>query len=111
MKNIHIGELIKQKFEERRRVDKSLTKASFARQINIHRSTLYLLFAQKSIDIELLMNISKVLNYDFIENVYLDKKPIKKNRIILGVEVDAEQLRKLDLPDHYIQMVSHLTIK
>jgi hypothetical protein len=39
MKNIHIGKLIKEKFE------------------------------QKSIDIELLLNISKVLEYNFIEEV------------------------------------------
>ncbi len=103
-KNIHIGRLIKEKFEERQKSDKTLTITSFAKRIHIHRSTLYLLFKQKSIDIELLMTISKVLNYSFIEKVYLNK-PVHvtgKNQVFVGVAVDVEKLSELSIPDPLI---------
>ncbi len=109
MKKIHIGHLIQEKFEERRQCDKTLTKASFARQINIHRSTLYLLFNQKSVDIELLIRISKVLNYNFIENVYFNKKNSnKKNRIFVGIEVDADLLQNINLPEEYLRLTYYV---
>lgn len=105
MKNIHIGKLIKEKFEE-----KNLSKAEFARRINIHRSTVYLLFEQKSIDIELLLNISNVLEYNFIEEVYLKRhKPKDKNTVIVGIEIDRAQLRKFDLPEEFIKLSKFIT--
>ncbi len=104
MKNIHIGQLIKEKFEERQQVDKHLTKASFARQINVHRSTLYLLFSQKSIDIELLINISKVLSYSFIETVYLQRPVAQANKVFVGVEFEVDELGCLPLPANCLQL-------
>ncbi|MDR3286927.1 MAG: helix-turn-helix domain-containing protein [Prevotellaceae bacterium] len=100
MKNIHIGKLIKEKFDE-----KNITKAEFARLINIHRSTVYLLFEQKSIDIELLINISKVLEYDFISEVYLKHNTAKEKSIIVGIEITAGQLEKLNLPKEFIYLL------
>jgi transcriptional regulator with XRE-family HTH domain len=100
MKNIHIGKFIKEKFEESK-----MTKAEFARQINVHRSTVYLLFEQKSIDIELLITISKVLNYNFIEEIYLKSENIKEKTLIIGITIDAKQLQKLDLPKEFICLI------
>ena len=100
MKGIHIGKIIKAKFEE-----KEITKAEFARRINIHRSTVYLLFEQKSIDIELLLNISEVLEYNFIEEVYLKINEQKQTKIIVGIEIDASQLDKLNLPEEFIRLI------
>jgi transcriptional regulator with XRE-family HTH domain len=102
--NIHIGKLIKEKFEE-----KKMTKAEFARRINIHRSTVYLLFEQKSIDIEQLMAISKVLEYDFIEEVYLKRHQAKGDTVIVGVEVDRSQLQNLDLPKEFLKLSKSIT--
>jgi AcrR family transcriptional regulator len=45
--------------------------AEFARRINCDRTTVYYTFEKKTIDIEQLELISKVLGYDFIRNVYL----------------------------------------
>ena len=44
--------------------------AEFARQIHVARTSLYRIFESKSIDIERLILISDVLDYDFIHNVY-----------------------------------------
>ncbi|MDR0711726.1 MAG: helix-turn-helix domain-containing protein [Prevotellaceae bacterium] len=104
MKNIHIGKLIKEKFDE-----KKITKTEFARRIHIHRSTVYLLFEQKSIDVELLLAISEVLEYSFIEEVYLKRSPPKKDTIVVGIEVDRSQLQNLDLPEEFLMLSKHIT--
>jgi hypothetical protein len=45
--------------------------AEFSRKIHCDRTTIYYLFKQKSIDIERLELISRVLDFDFIREVYL----------------------------------------
>lgn len=105
MKDIHIGKLIKEKLDE-----KNMTKAEFARRIHIHRSTAYLLFEQKSIDIELLLTISKVLEYNFVEEVYLKRQPqAKASTVIVGVEIDHSQLQGLDLPENFLKLSKLIT--
>jgi len=72
VQNIHIGSIIKKVLKE-----KSMTITEFARKINRERTTAYDIFERKSIDIELLIKISKVLDYDFIHEVYFPQKTCK----------------------------------
>lgn len=65
-KHIYIGKLIEEKVKERH-----LTYAEFARMIHCARTSLYHIFNSKNIDVERLLLISKVLDYDFINEVYL----------------------------------------
>ncbi len=65
-KDIYIGRIIQQKVDER-----GMSYAEFARQIHCARTSLYTIFNSKSIDIERLLLISDVLQYDFINEVYL----------------------------------------
>lgn len=65
-KNIYIGELIRQKVDERH-----ISYAEFARLIHRARTSLYHIFEAKTIDIDLLILIGRVLDYDFITNVYM----------------------------------------
>ncbi len=51
-----------------------MSYAEFARQIHCARTSLYTIFNSKSIDIERLLLISDVLQYDFIGEVYLAKR-------------------------------------
>lgn len=67
-KDIYIGKLIEQKVKERH-----LTCAEFARMIHVARTSLYHIFDSKTIDVERLLLISKVLDYDFIGEVYMKK--------------------------------------
>lgn len=68
-KDIYIGKIIQQKVDERH-----ISYAEFARQIHCARTSLYHIFNSKNIDVERLLLISEVLQYDFISEVYLNKK-------------------------------------
>ena len=84
LKNIHIGNIIEKKLTE-----KSMTIAEFAHSIDRERTTVYGIFKRKSIDIELLIKISKVLDYDFIHQVYFPDTYPKKQIII---EIDGNDV-------------------
>lgn len=65
LKDINIGHSI------RERVDaSSMSYSEFARRINRSRTAIYSLFNCKSIDTELLLRISEVLDYDFFCEIY-----------------------------------------
>jgi hypothetical protein len=49
-----------------------------------------------------LIKISKVLDYNFIEEIYLKTAKLKGKTVILGIEIDVKQLQKLDLPKDFI---------
>lgn len=68
-KDIYIGKIIQQKVDERH-----MSYAEFARQIHCARTSLYHIFNSKNIDVERLLLISDVLQYDFISEVYLNKQ-------------------------------------
>lgn len=78
MKNIHIGEAIKQKVKER-----GISITDFANSIHCNRTNVYSIFSRKSIDMEQLMLISEVLDYNFISEVYFDNPPVRKYLVIL----------------------------
>jgi len=65
LKDIYIGKIIQDKVDE-----KGIRYSDFAKQINCARTTLYHIFSSKSIDIERLVLISEVLEFDFIANIY-----------------------------------------
>ena len=65
-KKIFIGPIIKQKLDE-----SPYTVAQFAREIGHSRKYVYNLFEDKSIDIDLLCEISELLNYNFL-NLYFE---------------------------------------
>ena len=62
--DLHIGQLIKTVFER-----SGMTVSEFARRLNCERTNVYTIFKRRSIDVELLVNISKILKYNFFEDV------------------------------------------
>lgn len=66
----------------------------FARRINCERHSLYYLFGCRSIDVERLMLISRVLGYDFLSNVYLngESAPGDEDDATLTIHISREQL-------------------
>ena len=86
MKNIHIGKAIKQKVIER-----GLRVVDFANAIHCNRTNVYDIFNRKSIDVEQLILISKVLEYDFISEIYFNHVSPKKYLVLL--EVSEQQLQ------------------
>ena len=79
-KDIHIGELICEKFEEER------TKIKwFAQRLGYEPANVYKIFQKQHFDTELLMKISILLNYNFFIHysdlfyLYKNSKIINKN--------------------------------
>ena len=59
---LHIGKIIRQRLEET-----GMNKSEFARRINTTPQNIYGIFKRKSIDTDLLKEISQVLEYDFFQ--------------------------------------------
>ncbi|MBQ9733488.1 MAG: XRE family transcriptional regulator [Bacteroidaceae bacterium] len=57
---LHIGQRIKEELERQER-----TVSWFARKLYCDRSNVYKIFRRSTIDTELLLRISLILNYDF----------------------------------------------
>lgn len=88
MNTIHIGQVIKQKLDE-----SQLSVTDFANRIHRTRSTVYDIFTRKSIDTDLLLKISEVLRYNFLEEVYLKKHDKKEpSKFFLAVEIEEAEL-------------------
>ena len=59
---LHIGGLIRAELERQER-----TASWFARKLCCDRSNVYKLFRRSTIDTELLLRVSKILDYNFFE--------------------------------------------
>ncbi len=62
IRNVHIGEIIKNKLKEQGR-----TTVWLAKQIHCTPNHLYKIYSKASINTELLLHISKALDYNFFE--------------------------------------------
>ena len=88
LQDIHIGSIIKEKVEEQK-----LSVSEFARKISCDRTNVYYIYECKTIDTELLITISKVLNYDFYNKVYFDKDTNLFEKKVIPIKVDKETLK------------------
>lgn len=61
---LHIGHMVKSVFDE-----SGLSVAEFARRIHCERTNVYKIFNRRSIDVELIVKISKILNHNFLADV------------------------------------------
>jgi len=97
---IHIGKIIKEKLTEN-----SMTITEFAKEIHCDRTSVYHIFKQKSIDIEKLIKISEVLNYDFIQEIYIKQEDKTPQTVFVAVEINQDVLLKLNLPNEFIRLI------
>ena len=78
-----------------------MTKSQFAEMLNCERPNINNIFRRKKIDIDLLLEISKILNHDFLEEVYKKHRVSKDNfkhkiSIVLEINnIDDKILKKL----------------
>ena len=98
IQNVHIGAIIEKKLKE-----KLMTVTEFADKINRERSTVYDIFKRKSIDTELLVLISKALDYDFIRTVYYGEET--SPTVFIAVKTKEQDIKKLNLPEEFIRLV------
>lgn len=97
--NLHIGRLIKTVFER-----SGMTVSEFARQLNCERTNIYTIFKRRTIDVELLINISKILNYNFFEDI------LKETDLNIKTTHDIN-IRIQDCPEEKIKIVEELLEK
>lgn len=64
---IHIGSIIKEKFDKH-----GASVSWFARQLCCDRTNIYSIFKRESIDTALLVKISVILEYDFFQHYSQD---------------------------------------
>ena len=62
---VHAGEKVKEYFEA-----SGLSVSEFARRLNCHRQNVYDIFKRQNIDLSLLQRISRVLEHDFVSELY-----------------------------------------
>jgi transcriptional regulator with XRE-family HTH domain len=62
---VHAGETVKEYFEA-----SGLSVSEFARRLNCHRQNVYDIFKRQNIDLSLLQRISRVLEHDFVTELY-----------------------------------------
>lgn len=91
LKDIHIGSIIKRIIDDRK-----VSYSMVGQWLNVDRSSVYNLFAKKSIDIERLIILSRHLEYDFIKEVYQECDQESGQVMTLDCK-DAAQLRRMGL--------------
>lgn len=62
---VHAGEKVKKYFEA-----SGMSVSEFARRLNCHRQNVYDIFKRQNIDLSLLQRISRVLEHDFVTELY-----------------------------------------
>ena len=97
--NLHIVRLIKTVFER-----SGMTVSEFARQLNCERTNIYTIFKRKSIDVELLINISKILRYNFFEDI------LKETDLNVKTTHDIN-IKMQDCPDEKITILKEFLEK
>ena len=96
--DVHIGKIIDKVLKE-----KGLTYTQFARLLYCDRSTIYGLVQNKSIDVDKLVRISMILDYDFLKCYYPDDS--SKLTINLPQE-QVTQLRDREITSVAIEIVT-----
>ena len=91
-KEITIGEKIKEVFDK-----SGMTISQFAEHLHYKRQNINNIFRRKKIDIELLVEISKVLNHNFIEEIckkhgFLQNTPYRISLILEINNMDDKAL-------------------
>lgn len=97
--NLHIGRLVKTVFER-----SGMTVSDFARHLNCERTNIYTIFKRRTIDVELLVNISKILNYNFFEDI------LRQTNLNIKTTHDIN-IRIQDCPEEKVKIFEELLQK
>ena len=73
--NVHIGPIIRKVFLEKKKAGK-ITLKEFANAVGRDRTRIYPIFESKSVDTDLLVRISKILDYPFLLEYFDMDAPI-----------------------------------
>jgi len=102
-KNIHIGSVIHRIVKE-----KGIPPTKLAKALCCSKSNIYSIYKRRVIDYELLLLISEVLEYDFLELCY----DIKSNSDDFIIILETNKLKKNELSaDESIKIIKILDIQ
>ena len=91
MEKVHIGSIIHEKVREL-----GMSVADFAKAIYCNRTNAYSIFERTNIDVELLVDISKILNCDLL-SIYQDSIP--KPNCIVVIETNEQKIKEIQSDD------------
>lgn len=60
---VHIGQMVKSVFDK-----SGMTVAELARRLHCERTNIYTIFRRRTIDVEQLASLSKILNHNFLDD-------------------------------------------
>ncbi len=60
---LHIGQMIKAVFDE-----SGISVSELARQLHCERTNVYTIFKRRTVDVELLANLSEILDHNFLDD-------------------------------------------
>ena len=87
MERIHIGSIIHEKVKEL-----GMSVADFAKALHCNRPNAYSIFERANIDVELLVDISKILNCDLL-SIYQNSIP--KPDCIVVIETNERKIKEI----------------
>jgi transcriptional regulator with XRE-family HTH domain len=87
MEKVHIGSIIYEKVKEQ-----GISVADFAKALHCNRTNAYSIFERKNVDVELLADISKVLNCDLL-SFYRNNVP-QPDYIVL-IETNERKIKEI----------------
>lgn len=99
--NLHIGRLVKTVFER-----SGMTVSDFARQLNCERTNVYTIFKRRTIDVELLVNISKILEYNFFEDVLKETNLNTKTTHDINIRLQDCPEEKMALLKEFLEKIN-----
>lgn len=83
--DIHAGEKVKEYFEA-----SGMSVSEFARRLHCHRQNVYDIFKRSVIEVTMLQRISRVLEHDFVSELYMSPKKPSKITIRLALTIEIE---------------------
>ena len=108
LSKIHIGEKINEVL-----CQKGISKAQLARLLGIKPQSVDYLLKRKSIDTDMMYNVSEILEYDFSElfrlnqtkcnQINFDINP-EKTKILVEISVNKEDISKLNIRDKILHL-------
>ena len=94
IKEAHIGQLVKKVFD-----DSGMTVSELARRLHCERTNVYTIFRRRSLDVEQLAKLSKILNHNFLEDAMqmygLSYSQTQLNFSISVEDLSAEKIERL----------------
>ncbi|MBN2777597.1 MAG: hypothetical protein JXR36_08135 [Bacteroidales bacterium] len=87
-KKIHIGKLIQDVVKQ-----KNVKPIDFANRLGKTRQNVYDLYSRDSVDVKLLLEVSKALNYDFVSLFTLSEKTAESDtEVSISLKIKSDQL-------------------